>query len=122
MRFLLDQGLSRSTTQHLCAAGHDAVHVGDIGLSAAEDGAILERGRTDDRVVVTLDADFHTLLALDAAARPSVIRIRIEGLRGAAVARILLAVVEACASDLDKGVAVTVQGDRIRLRRLPIVR
>lgn len=107
---------------HLCAAGHDAVHVADLGLSAAEDAVILERGREDDRVVVTLDADFHALLALDGAAGPSVIRIRIEGLRAAAVARWVLAVVEACASDLEKGAAITVQGDRIRLRRLPIVR
>ena len=122
MRFLLDQGLPRSTSRHLTAAGHDAVHVADIGLSAADDGAILERGRAEDRVVVTLDTDFHALLALSGAERPSVIRIRLEGLQAADVARVVAAAVEACAHDLENGAAVTVQAERIRLRRLPLVR
>jgi predicted nuclease of predicted toxin-antitoxin system len=46
------------------------------------DADILAYGRQELRVVVTLDADFHTLLALSGARSPSVVRIRIEGLRG----------------------------------------
>ena len=78
MKLLLDQGLPRSAVTWLEEAGIDTVHVAEIGLSAADDTDILQRARDDERVVVTLDADFHALLALSAATSPSVIRIRIE--------------------------------------------
>ena len=67
MKLLLDQGLPRSSAVLLRAAGVDAVHTAEIGLSRAEDPAILERGRDDERVVVTYDADFHALMALSGA-------------------------------------------------------
>ena len=42
-------------------------HVSDIGLSHATDREILEAVRNDTRTIVTLEADFHTMLALDGA-------------------------------------------------------
>jgi predicted nuclease of predicted toxin-antitoxin system len=81
--FLLDQGVPRSAADSLRNAGYDAVHTSSIGLASAADEAILERARKDNRVVVTLDADFHALLATSAARQPSTIRIRQEGLRRA---------------------------------------
>lgn len=60
MKLLLDQGLPRTTAALLRAQGIDAVHVGEIGLAAAADALILEQGRRDGRVVVTLDADFYS--------------------------------------------------------------
>ncbi len=83
MKLLLDQGLPRSTAHLLSVAGVDTAHVGEIGMSTAEDSAILAQGQAENRVVVTLDADFHTLLALSGAVSPSVIRLRLEGLKAA---------------------------------------
>jgi len=40
--------------------------VGDRGLATATDSKILDVGRQEGMVVVTLDADFHALLALSA--------------------------------------------------------
>lgn len=44
MKFLLDQGLPRSTVTHLEAAGITAEHVGDLGLATASDATILSTG------------------------------------------------------------------------------
>lgn len=118
---LLDQGLPRSAAELLRKAGIDTLHVGEVGMAEAEDIDIIRKARTDIRVVVTLDADFHTLLALDGATTPSVIRIRIERLRGQALANLLLMVIDKCDEPLSKGSAVTVEHSRIRIRLLPLV-
>jgi len=52
----------------------DTIHVGEIGLSAGEDAEIILRAREEERVILTLDADFHTLLALDEITCPSIDR------------------------------------------------
>jgi predicted nuclease of predicted toxin-antitoxin system len=121
-RILLDQGLPRSAAGHLRGYGFDAVHTGDIGLGTADDAVILQHARDEDRMVVTLDADFHRLMALAGATQPSVIRIRIEGLRGEELAQLILSVVHACAEDLASGSLVSVQENGVRLRRLPLPR
>jgi predicted nuclease of predicted toxin-antitoxin system len=122
MKVLLDQGLPRSATALLRARGCEAIRVADIGMSAAPDVVILEQGRRDSSIIVTLDADFHLLLALSHAALPSVIRIRMEGLRAEALTDLLEAVLKQCADDLEAGAAVTVQAKRMRVRRLPLIR
>jgi predicted nuclease of predicted toxin-antitoxin system len=121
MKLLLDQGVPRSVATILRAARIDTVHVGEIGYATAEDAAILQRGEDEARVVVTFDADFHMILALSGATTPSVIRIRIAGLRGEAVANLLQTVIDECEEDLEQGAAITVQEGRIRIRRLPLV-
>jgi predicted nuclease of predicted toxin-antitoxin system len=85
MKLLLDQGLPLSAAALLRDVGLDTIHVGEMGMSEAEDADIIQRARDDGRIVVTLDADFHTLLALDVALTPSVIRIRIKRLRAQAL-------------------------------------
>lgn len=120
MKLLLDQGLPRGTTALLCNAGIDAVHVGDIGHSRSEDTVILQMAADQQRIVATLDADFHTMLALSGAAGPSVIRVRIERLKADAMAKLLQTVLNQCPDDLAKGAAITVQENRIPVRLLPI--
>jgi predicted nuclease of predicted toxin-antitoxin system len=121
VKFLLDQGTPRSTVALLRAAGHDAVHTGDIGMATAEDGAILAAALSEGRVVVTLDADFHALLALSGASLPSVIRLRDQGLKGDDVAALLLRLLPSCEADLLAGAVVSVEQGLARLRRLPLV-
>jgi predicted nuclease of predicted toxin-antitoxin system len=89
MKLLLDQGLPRSTCDHLPARGIIAEHASSLGLATATDDRILEYARAEDFVIVTLDADFHQLLAVTEAISPSAIRIQIEGLRAEPLAAIL---------------------------------
>ena len=121
MNLLLDQGLPRSAAGLLVADGHDVIHAGDAGLAAASDAQILSAARDQRRTVVTLDADFHAILAKTGAVDPSVIWIRIEGLQAAAMVTLLKNVMLHCASDLNRGALVTVYPSRIRVRHLPVI-
>lgn len=122
MRLLLDEGLPRSTVLHLHDAGIEAAHAGDMGLATASDAKIIEIGRREAMVVVTLDADFHALLALSGASAPSVIRIRIQGLGPENLAALLVNVLKVCSDDLTEGAMVSVTESGARVRRLPLLR
>lgn len=120
MRILLDQGLPRSAAGLLREAGLDALHTAECGLARAMDWAILDYARDEDRLVITLDSNFHALLALANATGPSVIRIRIQGIRAEAMVTLIQQVLAQCAEDIAKGCKVSVQDDRIGVRRFPI--
>lgn len=57
-------------------AGHDAVHVRDVGLGPADDTVIFARARAEGRVLVSADTDFSTILAVGNLAEPSLILFR----------------------------------------------
>lgn len=118
-RVLLDQGLPRSTARILRGHGWDAVHVGDVGLARAPDAHILSVAAEGERVVVTLDADFHAILATSGRKGPSVIRIRREGMSGANLAELLLRCWPKIEKALQAGAMVSVTDTSIRIHRLP---
>jgi predicted nuclease of predicted toxin-antitoxin system len=121
-RILLDQGLPRSAAALLRQAGWDVIHVSEIGMSRADDADILQRARAELRVCVTLDADFHSLLATSGERSPSTIRIRKEGLDATALAVLLQGVWAKIADALNSGALVTITERSVRVRRLPIMR
>jgi predicted nuclease of predicted toxin-antitoxin system len=116
----LDQGLPREAAEILRMSGWDVLHVGEIGMGAASDERILEQAETDGRVVVTLDSDFHALVAVAGSRGPSVIRIRREGLRGLELARLVIQIVTTTEHALSEGALVSVTEKSVRMHRLPI--
>src|SRR5688572_17537755 len=116
MKFLLDQGTPRMTAELLRQSGVDAVHTAEINLAEADDTEILKRAASENRIVVTLDADFHSLLALSGSSQPSIIRLRIEGLKADDLNLLLHRVIAQCHSELESGALVSVEEHRIRLR------
>lgn len=122
IRLLLDQGLPRSAAEILRRHGWEVVHTFEAGLSRATDVELLEVARREKRTIITLDADFHALLAVTNADSPSVIRIRQEGLRGDRLAELLVRIWPKITRQIDHGALVTVTDSAIRIRSLPVDR
>jgi predicted nuclease of predicted toxin-antitoxin system len=121
VRFLVDNALSPIVAACLKQAGHDAVHVRDYGLAAAADEEIFERARSEDRVLVSADTDFATLLALRSETKPSVILFRqSRNRRPEQQAVVLLNNLAAVEEALLGGCVVVLEDDRLRVRHLPV--
>ena len=96
------------------------LHVAEIGLDRAADAAILDWAPEEQRTVCTLDADFHALLAVSGQRAPSVIRVRVEGLRGPELARLLLRIWPDIFDSVSTGAVVSVTARDVRIRKLPV--
>ena len=121
VRLLVDNALSPLLAELLRDAGYDAVHIRQYGMQAASDPEVFDRAAAEDRVIVSADTDFSTLLALREASKPSIILLRepISQSRPETQIAALLANLPNLTGALVEGSAVTIKDDRVRVRRLP---
>jgi predicted nuclease of predicted toxin-antitoxin system len=120
MRFLADMGISPITVAFLRSLGHVAVHLHDESLDRLPDSAILEKARREGRVLLTHDLGFGELIAAGGSEAPSVISFRLRDMRPANVNRHLREILAHHLDALERGAILSVNENRIRVRRLPI--
>ncbi len=120
MRFLVDNALSYKLAEGLRVAGHDVVHLREIGLQSAPDSEVLSRAILEDRVIISTDMDFGDLLATKELSRPSVILFRRVARKNDLRLALILNNLKAIRADLERGSIVILESSRIRIRRLPI--
>ena len=121
MKFLIDNALSPQIAEALRNAGFDTGHVREIGLHAEEDAIIFAKAKADDRILVSADTDFGTLLALRREAKPTVILFRRgSDRRPQQQAALFLANLPQLQQVLEDGSVVVFDQRRIRSRSLPI--
>ncbi len=121
MRLLVDENLSVRIAARLGEAGYDALHVTTVGLGSTGDAVILEAAAEGGQVVLTADADFSTMLALQGRSQPSVLMLRSsDHLTPDEQADLILRTLEQVGGELEDGAIASVTPERIRIRTLPI--
>jgi predicted nuclease of predicted toxin-antitoxin system len=119
VRLPLDAGVPKLTCDLLKQRGHDAIHANDLCLGASDHKLVnlaLEQGR----IIITLDADFHAILARRQAASPSVIHLRVQSLRHEEAADLITRILYQCRAELESGAVISANRIKIRIRRLPL--
>jgi predicted nuclease of predicted toxin-antitoxin system len=105
LKFLANMNISPLTVEDLKKLGWDIVRVPEIMDIKSKDLQILTYAREHNRVVITQDLDFSSLLALSGYEKPSVINLRVDNARPDFITR---------------GIVVSVDEISARYRSLPI--
>jgi predicted nuclease of predicted toxin-antitoxin system len=114
MKVLLDSCVWGGVRDALIAAGHDALWTGDWAEDPGDD-EILAYAYREARALVTLDKDFGRLLFFQG--RPHAGIVRLVSLSTRQQVQACLQVLAEHGPELAHGAVITVESDRVRIRR-----
>ena len=120
VKILLDMNLTPRWVQTLEPAGFEAVHWAQVGRHNAPDEEIMSYAAERGFVVLTHDLDFSAILASTKGRKPSVVQIRATNISPETSGPTVLAALRETSEELEAGALVTIDGDRTRLRVLPL--
>lgn len=122
MKFLLDENLPASFSELLRKNDIEARHVSEAGLASTDDDAIVSFAAESGEIIITYDLDFGRIISTLSTLSQSLITIRVTKLNAQIFLHIFNNVLSSCQGDLERGAMITVEDDRLRVRKLPIVR
>ncbi len=121
MKFLVDANMSPRVAELLRSSGHDAVAVREIGLADASDDEILDLAAIENRIVISHDTDFGTLLAFRRLSKPSYILLRSsDSMTPDEHGALIIANLPVMREDLETGAIAVFARGHLRVRRLPV--
>ena len=116
MKFLVDNAISPLVAQILNEEGHDAKHLRDYAMQAAKDNEVFQLAAKEQRILISADADFGSILALQNWTGPSFILFRGISRRPEKQAELILLNLARLQSSLENGCVAVFENGRIRLR------
>jgi len=116
---LVDQDVYHVTVEWLRKEGHDVVTAKEVGMQRAADQDLLKKARGMDRLFLTRDKDFGTLVFLRASESAGVILLRIMPMVVDEVHQELRRLFEEHKKEELGRVFCVVEPHRHRIRRLP---
>jgi predicted nuclease of predicted toxin-antitoxin system len=117
---IVDNCLPVSWAAWLRERGITAQHWREVGLPTAPDTEIMRWALDHGAVVLTHDLDFGTLLFQTRAQLPSVIQLRLDDIRPAAIGETVFQILRQNGAELRSGALVTVESNKSRFRLLPL--
>jgi predicted nuclease of predicted toxin-antitoxin system len=120
MKIIVDMNLSPGWAGFLTVNGIEAVHWSFIGSPNAPDSEIMTYAKANDFTIMTSDLDFGYILAITQGKKPSVIQIRTGVLGHDRIGAVVLSAIKRLATDIDKGVLVTIDPRKTRVTLLPL--
>ena len=120
MYFIADMNISPLTVEELRYIGWDIVRVSEVMDAKAKDTDILDYARNNNRILITHDLDFSTILAVKGYSKPSLINLRIETARPDLITKRIIDIVSEMKKELIEGVVISVDETTARFKNLPI--
>ena len=116
MKFLVDRCAGRRLAEWLHAGGHDVVEARQLGPDPG-DLALLQWAAREQRILVTIDTDFGTLVFVENVSHCGIIRLPdVPAEKRIALFKELLI---RHIDDLEAGAILTIRGNRIRVTHGP---
>jgi predicted nuclease of predicted toxin-antitoxin system len=114
LKFLIDRCAGRRLAEWLRGEGHDVLEVRAFGRDPGDE-ALLRQAADQERVLVTIDSDFGTLIHL--RARPHTGLIRLPDVPSSTRIELMTQILTGYTEEELSQALVTVKGSRIRVSR-----
>lgn len=116
LQLLVDECVYQATTDFLRHLGHDLLTAQELGLSGADDATVIDRAVALNRVFLTRDKDFSSILLYPPAKYLGIVMLKIHPETMSAVHRVL----EQSLSQIHDftGKLVVVDRNKFRVRHL----
>ena len=116
MKFKTDENLPVEVAAAMRAAGHDAVSVLDQDLGGWADPRVAEICRSEERVLVSLDADFADVRAYPPQDYPGILVIRLKRQDKESILAVMPRILRMLQLETIERRLWIVTGERVRIR------